>query len=202
MARPSKHDEKAILEAAAILVAAGGPRAATVGAICNAIGAPSGSIYHRFTTRDELLGRLWLDRAARFQDAWVRALEEKDAVAAGLAAALSLPRVAREDFDGARIMLLHRRDDFLADGWPEAMKSEAKRLGDQAAKGISQMARRLFGRDTPATRQSAAFATVDIPYGAVRRSITAGKPPPAALDELIEKAYRGVVGPRKAGGRR
>ena len=86
MARPTKHDEQGILDAAAVLVAAGGPRAATVGAISQATGAPSGSIYHRFATRDELLGRLWLGKAARFQDAWVRAFEEKDARAAGLAA--------------------------------------------------------------------------------------------------------------------
>lgn len=203
MPRPAKHDEQMILEAAATLVAAGGPRAATVGAISQATGAPSGSIYHRFTTRDQLLGRLWLGRAARFQDAWVAALVEKDARAAGLAAALSLPRTAREDPDGARIMLLHRRDDFLAEGWPPEMKAEAERLRAQAAKGLSEMARRLFGRDTDETRQATAFATLDIPYGAVRRCISAGKRPPASLDALIERAYYGVVDdPRLAKGRR
>ena len=57
MPRPAKHDEKSILSGAATLVAARGPGAATVSAIGHAIGAPSGSIYHRFRTRDALLGR-------------------------------------------------------------------------------------------------------------------------------------------------
>src|SRR4051794_33643759 len=113
MPRPAKHDEARILSAAASLVAAGGPGAATIAAIGTAIGAPNGSIYHRFRTRDELLGRLWLQKAAFFQDRFAAALGHPDPHQAGLDAALSLPRAARDDFAGARIMLLHRREDFL-----------------------------------------------------------------------------------------
>src|SRR5918995_5936402 len=131
MPRPAKHDETRILEAAASLVAARGPGAATITAIGAAIGAPNGSIYHRFRTRDELLGRLWLRKAAFFQDRFAAALRHPGARQAGLDAALSLPRAAREDFDGARIMLLHRRQDFLGGGWPAEMAAEAERLGEQ-----------------------------------------------------------------------
>ena len=61
MARPTKFTESQILDAAAAIIAAAGPGAATMSAIGTAIGAPSGSLYHRFRTRDELLGRLWLE---------------------------------------------------------------------------------------------------------------------------------------------
>ena len=99
-------------------------------------------------------------------------------------------------------MVLHRRDDFLAEGWPREMKAEAERLRSQASQGLSEMARRLFGRDTRETRQATAFATVDIPYGAVRRCISGGTKPPQALDALIARAYYGVIDDAKAGGRR
>jgi AcrR family transcriptional regulator len=112
--RPAKHDQGRILNAAASIVAAHGPAAATVIAIGQAIGAPSGSNYHRFRTRDELLGRLWLTKSAYFQDRWDEALDsEDDPRKVELEAALSLPRPARDDFEAARIMLLYRREDFL-----------------------------------------------------------------------------------------
>src|SRR5688500_18253929 len=63
MSRPSKFSAAQILDTAATLVAADGPGAATIGAISARLKAPSGSIYHRFASRDVLLGRLWLDKA-------------------------------------------------------------------------------------------------------------------------------------------
>ena len=193
MPRPVKYEERDILGAASALVAARGPAAATVAAIGNAIGAPSGSIYHRFRSRDALLGRLWLMKASYFQNAWARALEQDDARQAGLDAALSLPRVAREDFEGARIMLLHRREDFFSDGWPPEMKAEAARLGEQVVDCLGLMTRRLFGRNTAAARQVTIFATLDLPFSAVRRYVATGGSPPKQIDVLITRAYAAVV---------
>src|ERR1700680_4917019 len=111
MPRRARFPHRQTLDATAGLVAAGGPGAARAGAIGALVDAPSGSIYHRFPSRDLLLGRLWLSKAAFFQNRFAAALARPDAAAAGLEAALSLPRSARADFAGARIMLLHRRDD-------------------------------------------------------------------------------------------
>jgi AcrR family transcriptional regulator len=194
MPRPAKHDKTGILNAAASLVAAHGPGAATITAIGQAIGAPSGSIYHRFGSRDELLGRLWLSKAVVFQNRWAQALAAPDPRAAGLEAALSLPRLVRDDLEGARIMLLHRREDFLERGWPPQMQREAQRLGQQAQETLAMITRRLFGRNTASARQVATFAVLDLPFSAVRRYVAAGKPPPPVVDELIEKAYAAVIG--------
>lgn len=193
MARPSKFSEETILTATAALVAERGPGAVTIAAIGHAIDAPSGSIYHRFRTRDILLGRLWLLKATGFQDAWVQALELTDAREAGLQAALSLPRKVREDFEGARIMLLHRREDFLSASWPPEMHAEAQRLGAQVADALGRMTRRLFGRNTAAARETTTFATLDLPFSAVRRYVGRGEVPPQQLDTLIAKAYGAIV---------
>jgi AcrR family transcriptional regulator len=195
--RPAKFDQARILGATATLVATGGPGAATIGAISSALGAPSGSIYHRFGSRDELLGRLWLTKAAFFQDRWASALDATDPVEAGLAAALSLPRAVRDDFEGACIMLLHRRDDFLSSKWPAEMTREAERLGAHAKAGLTTVARRLFGRTSSAARLTASFAVLDVPFAAVHRFVAMGKMPPPEVDELIATAYRAVVHVRR-----
>jgi len=192
--RPAKHDESRILEVAARLVAERGPAATTVTAISKAMGAPSGSIYHRFKTRDELLGRLWLSKAAYFQDRWMAAFNAtEDPCVACLEAALSLPRATRDDFEGAKIMLLHRREDFQREGWPAEMKAEADRLGQQVVEGLKRAERRLFGRSTSRARQIATFAVLDLPFATVHRYVRINEVPPPIVDELIEIAYHAVI---------
>jgi AcrR family transcriptional regulator len=193
MPRPTKYDEASIIKVAAAIAAAQGPQATTVTAIAQAIGAPSGSIYHRFPKRDELLGRLWLVTAARFQQAWADALSDADAKAAGLAAALSIPKKARDDFESARIMLLYRREDFASGTWPADMREEAKTLQKQVTSLLSRMSVRLFGNQGAEARQTTTFALVDVPYSAVRRYVMAGEKPPPFIDSLIAKAYQALV---------
>ena len=198
MPKPAKFTGAHILDAAAAIVAADGPAAATIGAIGTALGAPSGSIYHRFPSRDALLGRLWLDKAAFFQDAFAAAFYDTlaahgDPVRAGLDAALSLPRSVRADLTAARVMLLHRREDFLGGGWPDDMRAEAERLGRQMDQTFTDVTRRLFGSTTADARRMATFAVIDVPYAAVRRYVGAGKAPPAGVDDLVRMAYHAVL---------
>lgn len=198
MPKPAKFTGAAIVDAAAALVADGGPSAATVVAIGAALGAPSGSIYHRFPSRDALLGRLWLDKAAFFQDRFAAAFTGAigtgaGPVAAGLEAALSLPRAVRVDLTAARVMLLHRREDFLGTGWPDDMRAEAERLGAQVEQLLTEITRRLFGSTAADARRTATFAVLDVPYAAVRRYVGAGKTPPTRVDDLVRAAYHGVI---------
>jgi AcrR family transcriptional regulator len=193
MPRVALFDEERILGAAARIVSAKGPSAATMTAIGTALGAPNGSLYHRFKSRDELLGRLWLSKARVFQDAWYAALQEPDGRQAGLLAGLSMPAVVRSDLEGARIMLLHSRDDFLSGDFPSAMKAEAERLGAQVKDGMIQMTTRIFGRNSISAQRATAFATVDLPFSAVRRYVADNCAPPPQVDVLIERAYFAAI---------
>jgi len=199
MPRRAKFSETQIIDAAGALVAAEGPDAATIGAIGARLEAPSGSIYHRFATRDVLLGRLWLAKAAFFQNRFVAALEAPDARAAGLAAALSIAAAARADFRAARIMLLYRREDFLSEKWPAGMTAEAARLGAQVETALRDITRRLFARVTARALRIATFAVLDVPFAAVRRHVAANEKPPPIVDELVRTAYGALI-PRGRGG--
>jgi AcrR family transcriptional regulator len=197
MPRPAKFSEAQILDATAKLVAAGGPAAATIGAISSELAAPSGSIYHRFASRDLLLGRLWLAKAAFFQDRFVAALDHPDPVQGGLEAALSLPRLVRADLAGARIMLLHRREDFLEGDWPAPMAAEAARLKRQVDGALRQVAQRLFGRRSGEAWRLTVFAIIDMPFAAVRRHVEANEPPPRLVEDLIARSYDALIRPAR-----
>ena len=197
MPRPSRFSEAQILDATAAIVAADGPGAATIGAIGNVLKAPSGSIYHRFASHDVLLGRLWLSKAAFFQNRFTAALADPDPANAGLAAALSMPRAVRDDFAGARIMLLHRRDDFLDCDWPPDMATEAIRLKHQADDAMNEIARRLFGLVSAETLRLVNFAVIDVPLAAVRRHVAVHELPPASVEDLIARTYAALIAPAR-----
>ena len=198
MPRPAKFDERQILDATARIVATQGAPAATIGAIAQALGAPSGSIYHRFRSRDELLGRLWLDRIGRFQAGVQAALEHPDPDMAAIDAALFTVGWVRADPAGARIALLHRREEFVGGGWPADMAAEAGRMGAEVEAGLATITRRLFGDDTPDLRRAARFAVIDIAYAAVRPHVARAEPPPLGLDALVRAAVTASVAATRA----
>src|SRR4051794_9577893 len=137
VARPARFTEQDLLRAAAEVAAERGPAGATVAAIAKAAGAPTGSLYHRFASRDLLLGRLWLELIGRFQAGWIEALERGDAAAAALHSVAWVRGNPRE----ARLLLLYRREDFLAGDWPASLAELAAHVNDRAADGLRAYAR-------------------------------------------------------------
>ncbi|WP_141579275.1 TetR/AcrR family transcriptional regulator [Actinomadura sp. WMMA1423] len=185
MGRPAKFSEDRILDAALAVTAEGGPAAATIAAIADRLGAPSGSLYHRFGSRDLLLATLWTRCVRRFQAGFVAALESGDAEAA----ALHTPRWCRANPAEAAVLLLHRRRD-LAAAWPAELAEPLAALNARAAGALT-----AFARDHGVDRDRLVFATVDVPYGAVRRHLLDRRPPPAGVDELVATTCRAVLAP-------
>ncbi|MGH3241657.1 MAG: TetR/AcrR family transcriptional regulator [Spirillospora sp.] len=184
MGRPAKFDQDRILDAALAVTAESGPGAATIAAIAGRVGAPSGSLYHRFGSRDLLLATLWTRTVRRFQRGYIEALTRDDAEAA----ALHTPRWSRERPDEAAVLLLHRRQD-LAATWPTELGGELDSLHREAATALDA----FLVRHPAVDRESLIFATIDVPYGAVRRHLLDRRPPPAHVDALITTTYHAVL---------
>src|SRR4030081_945442 len=117
MARP-KFADRDFLDAALAIAAERGPLAATVGAIAERLGAPVGSFYHRFPSRDVLLGELWLRTVLDFQQGITAALDAADS----LRAALHTPQWVRTHLDEARPFLLYNPHHFLEVAWPNTLR--------------------------------------------------------------------------------
>src|SRR6478736_6571049 len=98
----AKFTETDYLSAAKAIAVGRGPAAVTVASISQRLKAPTGSFYHRFASRDVLLGNLWLNTILDFQHGVSAALDADD----GLAAALHTPRWSRDHLDEARLLLV------------------------------------------------------------------------------------------------
>jgi AcrR family transcriptional regulator len=187
--RRAKYDGEHILDATAQIVAESGPGQATVAAIAERLGAPSGSIYHRFDSRDLLLARLWIRTVRRAQAGFIAALEIEDVEAAAHDAALHIPRWSRQHLIDATVLLLYRRED-LADRWAGELGEEVATLNDGMRAAVTDFTRRLFGRATSRHLQAVTFALVDVPYAASRRYLLAGRAPPVTVDGLVLRTCR------------
>ncbi len=170
----AKFAEADYFAAALTIVAEHGPAAATVTSISERLKAPTGSFYHRFASRDVLLGNLWLNTILDFQQGVSAALGAKD----GLAAALHTPAWARAHLDKARLLLLFTREDFVAGGWPEELKKRVADMARRMKNDASRQARVVFGRDGVEERRLAKFLIAEAPVAAVRDHLKSREAPP------------------------
>jgi AcrR family transcriptional regulator len=172
-----------ILEATAAQVASHGPRASVSG-VARLIGAPSGSIYHRFANRDELVATAWLRAVRDFQRGFLAALEGPGVDAAALAAATHVPRWCGQSLDQA--ILLHRyRLADLVDSWPDALAPERAAVNDDLQAALRRHARERYGTSAGSALDRTRFALVDVPGGAVRRFLDRRQaPPPWSIDAV------------------
>ena len=197
MARPSTHDTDVILDAARALVLDRGAAGATVGGIAGASGAPVGSLYHRFGSRDALLARLWLRAVRRSQKPYLDALEAaaEPPLDAAAAAALAVYDHALAEPGDARLLISLRRADLRDRPLPPELARELVELNRPLGEAISRLARALYGRTGPANVERVVVATVDLVHGALRRHLVAGTAPPAATRVQLERAVRAALEP-------
>ena len=199
MGRP-KFSNADFLAAALAIAAEHGPSAVTVAAVAERLKAPTGSFYHRFSSRSVLLGALWLRTVLDFDRGIEAALDAGD----GLAAALHTPAWVREHPDEARLLLLHHRDDFSQGEWPEELRGQVAATAEKSVARAARFARSAFGADGPDEMRRVLFLIAEVPVAAVRQHITRREPPPPLVDELIRTTYRAVVAEhrRSSDGRR
>jgi AcrR family transcriptional regulator len=178
------------LAAARSLAAVSGPASVTVTSVTQKLGAPTGSFYHRFASRDVLLANVWLGTALAFQTDFVAAIKAGD----GLAAALHTPIWVRANFEEARAFLLYHRDDFAHGNWPQDLKDRVIRQGRRVDAAYKRLARDTFGGVGMNELRLARFVLAEVPIAAVGPYLRQGIPPPAIVDEMIETTYRAIVG--------
>ncbi len=193
MGRRPKHSAESIAAAAMSLVAEGGPSAATIGAIAKAIGAPTGSIYYRFGSRKELLAQLWLTVVEGYQSGVLQLLADGDGPEAGIEAAVFMPRWVREHPVEARLLLLHHRRDFVRGDWPDPVVDRAQKVRSSLGSAIVNYTTSLYGAASNEHLARVRFATLSVPYGAVRPFVQEGRPPPPLLDDLIRTSATAVL---------
>jgi AcrR family transcriptional regulator len=185
MGRPPRYSDADILEGAKHVSAAIGPQKLTIAAVAERTGVPVGSIYHRYTSRDEILAAVWLDFVEEFQERWLAELEADDVVRAGLAAVRFGCGWVRQHPREARLMLLHRREDFASERWPASYRRRAEGLARRAGASLLRYTARLTGRAGAAPLRHVRFALIDLPTAALKRDVEAGVPPTPDVERIV-----------------
>ncbi|MDO9408987.1 TetR/AcrR family transcriptional regulator [Patulibacter sp.] len=205
MARPRLHDLDGLLDAAEQLLAEGDDRAVTIRAVAERSGASSGSLYHAFGSRNELLGQLWLRAARRFLelqqnvvDAHLAAGSGWDgAVAATVAAATVLRDLNETAPASARVLIRHRREALIADGLPNGLAGDLRDLDGELLAVLRRLAHALFGAAERQTIETVAICVVDLPSalldGRRPRSIDPAAALGAAVRGILNEARDGLT---------
>lgn len=193
MGRPEQHSQDAILDAARAVICEHGARSATVAAIASASGAPSGSIYHRFGSVDELIARLWIRAVRRLQDVLLAPPADVDPVERTVALARATFEHCLREREDARILAAFSLNSLLAHDLPDDLKADLAQVNEPATRALRAIARDLFGRASPSAVDAAAAAIVDLPYGLARPYIEHGTDPPPQRRRHLEAAVRAVL---------
>ena len=192
MGRPPQHTADDFLDAAARLFVAGGARALTMNAVAREVGAPSGSIYHRFPDRAALLAALWLRTTAGFQRHYLDVLGEQPTPDTAVGAATWLVDWCRDHLPAAVVLQAGVRS-FEPDEWSAAARTELAAAEDDSRRRLDKAVRTL-ARQTGRPADQIAFALLDLPLAAVRRHLLAGEPPPKRVTVLVRSMVGLVLG--------
>lgn len=188
MPRPVKHSTDAMLDAARALVLDGGPAAASARAVSQAVGAPSGSVYHRFPRRDDLVAAAWLRAQDRFLAVYLDALEGGDADA-GVAAAVTVLTWSGENPLDAALLLSHSLRDLLRGPVSEELAARAEDNRRRLGRAVARLAAAL-GRSTA----DVTLAVVDLPYAVTRRVLRDRRAPAPAEAAALRRAAALLLG--------
>ena len=184
-----KFSQEDFLGAALAIITERGVAGVTVASVSERLGSPTGSFYHRFVSRDVLLGSLWLRAVLDFQIGIGAALEAND----GLRAALHTPAWVRKHPDQACLLLLHDRKDFLKGDWPAELRERVAEMTQRMDAGSRKWARVIFGKEGRDEIRLAQFLISELPVASVRQHLLRGEAPPELIDRIIRATYRAVV---------
>jgi len=178
-----------ILDAAArvVLTRSGSP---PVAEIAREVGAPVGSVYYRFASRDELLVSLWLRSVRDFQQGFMAACRLEPAADAVVAAARHIPVYCREHPAEARAMTLYRQAELVRAA-PESLRDEVATVNDQVNALSLELTRRRYGVVDEWRTTLLTTATRQCPYGLVRPHL--GGPIPDWIDDATAACARAIA---------
>jgi AcrR family transcriptional regulator len=173
-----------MLDAARALVLSGGAAAASARGVCLATGAPSGSVYHRFPGRNDLVAAAWLRAQDRFLHSFLTALGQGDVSDAGVSV---LTWCADHPEDGA-LLLRHSLADLVRADVSPAMTARAELNNARVASALVAVAE---ARGLPV--EQALLALVDLPLALTRRVLRDGGRASAADEDLLRRAVRKLL---------
>ena len=196
MGRSPRYDADQLLDAAAELLAEGGPAAVTMSGVAKAVGAPSGSVYHRFPDRPALLAALWSRALRNFHDELFPALslgETQEAIRRSARVSLEW---ARRNPSEARVLLTGAKE-LDEQNWSKQARTDTARADTALHDALSALIEN--SDDTaPDVADRALLAVVDLPYAMIKRYLSVGRQIPEHAPDLAEQAAAALFAMRRS----
>lgn len=176
MVRTADFSDECFIQASLNLIALGGPGAATMAAIAKCAGAPTGSIYHRFPSRNALLGTTWHKALKSLTEATIPALLCGDSQAA----VTTLLDWAEGHVCEARLLFFYEESDLIDGPLPaethKAIAVQHQKLGEGLTALLTHKSKALSATNLALAN----FAIFDGPIAAIKPLLRV-KSSPAAL---------------------
>ena len=147
MGRLRLYTSDQILDGARGLVLGEGIAAATISNIARASGAPPGSIYYRFDSRETLLAELWIRAVERAQRHCIAAVEAAgEPTEAVVAGGLSIFGFVLSEPADAQLLVSMRRTDLIRSPLPPPLAERLRALNRPLEHLIDRLAGQFFGQ--------------------------------------------------------
>lgn len=142
-------------------------------------GVSTGSLYHRFQSRETMLAHAWVDALTAFQEAFIEAmtLSVDDP---GEQAALATPRFCRRHHDRAIILACCQQSQFVGNDIEEGLMEACDQRNLEMASLLKNYAKRKS-----VSRDACYLAVVHYPLAVVRSFLPKRKVPKSAEKHVI-----------------
>jgi AcrR family transcriptional regulator len=183
MARRRLHTLDELLDVAEEIVTSSDPSGLTLRALATAAGASNGTIYHAFSSKDQLLAQLWLRAWSRLGDQMNDALqattaegsESSDGRDTVVAVALAPTEFVRRFPTSARLLFTQRRDQLFSEDLPPDTEAELEAVQKRFVSLLVTLAHDVWDRGDRAAVEAIAVCVVDLPTGLLRRRLLEGQ---------------------------
>jgi len=194
MSRAPKYSADQIIDAAQAEVLKHGSDT-TLLQVAQSIGAPIGSIYHRFSSRDELMVTLWVRSIKRWHIRLTEIMDKgNDANETLIEMAVETARYCRAHPSEARAMTLYRHANLLK-SCPKSLLDKVGPINDEMFRRIAELAFLRFPKkaNDPELVYFVFTSINMLAYGLVRPFIGSPEPIPEWMDELIRLASNAAL---------
>ena len=158
--------------------------------IAHRLEAPTGSIYHRFRSREELLVRLWLRSVRRFHVDYLAAGDHEDPERALLGMAECVVTFTRDHPQEAVAMTLYRQSRLVQTA-PESCREEVEKVNEGIHRRLAELTEMRYPQPTDRHRSLVRVAAAEGPYGLVRPYLRNSVPD--WMPEVIVASSRAIL---------
>jgi AcrR family transcriptional regulator len=200
--RPRVHGLDSVLDVAERIATDAGTVGVTLRRLATDAGVSNGSIYHAFSSKEELLARVWARAARRLlslQEARVEAaLSSLDRGQASAVEAVVVTAVAPVEFAiehpaSARWFFMQRREDLVTPSLPVGVADEIVAIQASFTHLLIRLAQARWSRRDRVAVEAIAVCVVDLPGGLLYRRMHDAVPVDGRPRAEIEAACRAIL---------